>query len=225
VAALRAWPVGPLHRGLLRPRWIRGNSIDQVFENAPPAGFEPAHTAPEVAALQTSDLREHARGASVRSRIGHHGEAVAELLIRQAVDRPSGNRDSGPILNACLAVLAGPTPCGGCANTFSVPLILVAVVTGAAARKARAWLTLVQTAITLAASTASPSAPVAASGPRGPLMLLTWLPVQSGGRIGSFRVPVWPGSPSARRSAGGPVSGFCGGPVPRGTVRRTVFPA
>src|SRR5262249_5618032 len=62
-------------------------------------------------------------------------------------------------------------PYGGGANTSSVPSILVAVVTGAIAWKARAWLTLVQIAITLAARTASPSAPVATSGPRDRICL------------------------------------------------------
>src|SRR5215813_5532414 len=95
---------------------------------------------------------------------------------------PLGAKKAG---HACLADLAGVTPYGGGANTSSVPSILVAVVTGAIAWKARAWLTLVQIAITLTASTATPSAPVATSGPRGPTMLLTWSPVQSGGRIGS----------------------------------------
>jgi hypothetical protein len=48
MAALRARSVGPLHQGLLRPRWIGSLFLDQVFEIAPPAGFEPARTAPET---------------------------------------------------------------------------------------------------------------------------------------------------------------------------------
>src|SRR5215813_9611106 len=81
---------------------------------------------------------------------------------------PLGAKKAG---HACLADLAGVTPYGGGANTSSVPSILIAVVTGAIAWKARAWLTLVQIAITLAARTASPSAPVATSGPRDRICL------------------------------------------------------
>jgi hypothetical protein len=87
---------------------------------------------------------------------------------------PCGAKKAG---HACLAVFAGVTPYGGGANTSSVPPILVAVVTGAIAWKTRAWLTLVQSAITLTARTASPSAPIATSGPRRRMCLLLALSI------------------------------------------------
>jgi len=38
---------------------------------APPAGFEPAHTAPERVAVQGSDLGKHASAWLARSPLGH----------------------------------------------------------------------------------------------------------------------------------------------------------
>jgi hypothetical protein len=70
MAALRARPVGPLHRGLLRQRWIGSIFLDQVFEIAPPAGFEPAHTAPEAAALYRADQRKRVGGGRCRACLG-----------------------------------------------------------------------------------------------------------------------------------------------------------
>ena len=51
VAALRTRSMGPLPRGPLRPRSMGNHCIEQIFEKVPPAGFEPAHTAPEAASL------------------------------------------------------------------------------------------------------------------------------------------------------------------------------
>jgi len=48
---------------------------------------------------------------------------------------PMGEKKAG---HACSAVLAGVTPYGGGANTFSVPSILVVLSTGSIAWKTRA---------------------------------------------------------------------------------------
>jgi len=50
-------------------------------ENAPPAGFEPAHTAPEAASLYRADQRKHGGGRTGRARMGR-GAAVIRALAR-----------------------------------------------------------------------------------------------------------------------------------------------
>jgi hypothetical protein len=57
------------------------------------------------------------------------------LALGACLSAPLGEKKAG---HACLEVLAGLAPNGGGANTFSVPSILVALVTGAIAWKARA---------------------------------------------------------------------------------------
>ena len=56
---VRQRSMGPLPRGPLRSQSIEIEFIEHIFEKAPPAGFEPALTAPERVAVHAADLGKH----------------------------------------------------------------------------------------------------------------------------------------------------------------------
>src|SRR5215470_10816157 len=82
------------------------------------------------------------------------------------------------LAHACFAVMAGAAPEGGGAKVLSVPLMVSVAVT-AIAWMASTRLRVMEMAITPAARTASPSAPVVTEGPGGtmfPFLVLISFP-------------------------------------------------
>ena len=97
---------------------------------APPAGFEPAHTAPEGVAAYGADLGKHAPEGDVRTRIGHGQPWFARLGTPRGMTQVSEEtaRESGwPRSEVTTEACHRPPPvsrCRGAVDARSAVLLL-----------------------------------------------------------------------------------------------------
>src|SRR5258708_25602455 len=108
----------------------KSTTLDQVFEKAPPAGFKPAHTAPESVAVLAADLHKCALGGSGGARTVHrpsrrglrpvHDDLpVAVTILRKAaaaveeVVPAKGRSRLSPSRPLTEAMAIGPAPNAG----------------------------------------------------------------------------------------------------------------